>query len=160
MRRYLHRYGPATPADIAFWFGERVGAVKSQLSELRIMEVECEGVVLLALNEDRDTLVSLDPPRYSKDWPIIMLYRFDPLTLAHKAKRWIVPAAHYSKVWSAGGNVAGVILHRGVAITTWHYRKKGNRYSIEAIPFPHTKISQRIQEKIARHEEFLARCLK
>ncbi len=155
IRRYLRCYGPASAGDIAFWFKERISVVKKWLTKLDIIEVLCDGVHLFALQEDHDNIALLSPPQYAKSWPIIILYRFDPLLLAHKAKQWIDPTEHYSKVWTSGGHVAGVILQGGVATATWRYQRRGSQYSINVTPFSKTPISQSIKKKVVRHEKFL-----
>ena len=157
MRRYLRNYGPARPADAAFWFGEKVAVVKQWLASLDLIEVVCEKTPLVALREDKNELTSLAPPRSTQGWPIVMLYRFDPLLLAHKGKDWIVPPQHYGKVWTAGGHVSGVILQKGVAVATWQYQKSAGQYGITLAPFTKTKISQRIQKKVEQQEKFLGK---
>jgi hypothetical protein len=155
VQRYLRCYGPAGVEDVAFWLKEKTTIVKRLFTKLNLIKVLCDGAHLFALQEDHDNIASLSPPQYAQKWPTIILYRFDPLLLAHKTKEWIVPAEHYDKVWMAGGHVAGVILRRGVATAKWHYKKGGGQYSIDVTSFSGSKISQSIKSKVVRHEKFL-----
>ncbi len=155
VRRYLHCYGPARAEDIAFWFKERITVVKNWLAKLDLIDILCDGVIFFALQEDYDAIASLSPPPQVQSWPIIFLYRFDPLLLAHKVKNWIVPADYYTKVWTAAGHVSGVILQKGVATAIWRYKKRGNQYSINVVPFAETGISQSVKKEVIRYEKFL-----
>ncbi|NKC19986.1 hypothetical protein CWC29_014310 [Pseudoalteromonas sp. S4498] len=153
--RYLYSYGPASLADIAFWFGEKVGVIENLMSFMDLMELECSGIKLYMLRKEPSIISSLENQDRIRSCPIIMLYRFDPLLLAHKSKEWIVPREHYNKVWTAGGHVSGVVVVKGTAVAKWHYIKKGKKYIIEVEPFSNEKISTEVREKALEHERFL-----
>ena len=67
--------------------------------------------------------LAVDPPP-RKEWPLTMLYRFDPLLLPHKDKSWIVADEKYKAVWRKAGYVEAVVLRHGRIAGTWRYDKK------------------------------------
>jgi hypothetical protein len=64
-----------------------------------------------------------------------MLYRFDPLLLAHKAKEWVVEPAHYNRIWRPAGHIEGIVLAHGKAVATWRYDRQGAGLTITVAPF-------------------------
>jgi hypothetical protein len=81
-------------------------------------------------------------------WPLHMLYRFDPLLLGHKDKGWIVPPAHYQRVWRPAGHIEGILLVQGQGAGTWRYLRKGGKLHIVVEPFG--KVGKRLQAQVER----------
>ncbi len=140
-RRYFAAYGPATSADLAYWRGIQhgqarrwVAALGPELAEVRVEGAgEGAGAPLLALAADLETLAAL--PAKADGLPLRLLYRFDPLLLAHRDKGWVVPAEHYNRVWRPAGHIEGVLLWRGRATATWRYDRRGPGIAVTVAPF-------------------------
>ena len=99
----------------------------------------------VVLRDDLDDLLAA-PDGLSNS--VRMLYRFDPFLLAHKDKRWLVPAAHHKQVFRIAGHIEGIILDRGRAIATWRYVRKGRGLTLVVEPFG--RIPKRVQGKVER----------
>ncbi|MBA2390300.1 MAG: winged helix DNA-binding domain-containing protein [Geodermatophilaceae bacterium] len=134
-RRYLHAYGPATVHDFAYWRGVKVSAARRWLAALgdEVTAVEVEDQPMLALRDDLPALAEAPPEREA--WPVRMLYRFDPLLLAHKDKGWLVEPHNYARVWRAAGHIEGNLLEHGRIVATWRYDRKPSGLTITLSPF-------------------------
>jgi len=145
LRRYLHAYAPATLQDFKYWRGiTRTDAQRWwAVVEPELAAVLVDGSEQFVLRGDLDELLgSTDGLTHD----VRMLYRFDPLLLAHRDKRWLVPAAHHKQVFRVAGHIEGIILECGRAIATWHYIRKGRALIIAVEPFGH--ISQHVRNKV------------
>jgi uncharacterized protein YcaQ len=134
-RRFFHTYGPASLADLTFWSGLRAPEARGWLASLgaEVAEVEVEGQSRLALRADLAALN--EPPPERAGWPVRLLYRFDPLLLAHKDKTWLIDAAYYKQVWRPAGHIEGTVLEYGRVAGTWRYDRKGSGLVVSVFPF-------------------------
>ncbi|MCC9075824.1 winged helix DNA-binding domain-containing protein [Litorilinea aerophila] len=134
-RRYLATYGPATAQDFAYWRGAPMGQARRWLNALEpeLASVQVGGAELLALASDLEALAS-SPPE-AEAWPVAMLYRFDPLLLAHRDKGWVTAAQDYKKIWRPAGHIEGIVLAHGRAQATWRYDRKAAGLHIRVEPF-------------------------
>jgi hypothetical protein len=113
--------------------------------EQELVPVDVEGQTHYLFADD---LAALTAPVEAEAWPLHMLYRFDPLLLGHKEKGWIVPAAHYKRVWRPAGHIEGVVLVRGQAEATWRYARKGATLAIRVAPFG--KLGKRVKNQVEK----------
>ena len=135
LHRYFQAYGPSTVQDFAYWRGIKVSDARRWVAAQpdAFSEVIVEGQSLLALQEDVKTLQQIPPS--PDDWPIRLLYRFDPLLLAHRDKSWLVEPEFYSRVWRPAGHIEGSILERGRLAGTWRYKRSGRGLTLTVFPF-------------------------
>lgn len=135
VRRFFAAYGPAPVADLVYWRAAPAVAMRGWVAALgeELAEIRVEGTPMLALTADLEHLAAL--PDSPDSLPVRMLYRFDPLLLAHRDKGWVVPPAYYNRVWRPAGHIEGVVLHRGMAVATWRYDRKGSGLVITVSPF-------------------------
>lgn len=154
LRRYFAAYGPATPADFAYWRGVTNAQTKAWLQQLlpELMEVEVEGQTGYLPKEAIDDAMQPSPPADS--WPVRMLYRFDPYLLAHRSKDWVVPPEHYKRVWRPAGHIEGVVLVRGQAAATWRYDRKGSGLIITVNAFK--KLPQYGKKQVEKRAKQIA----
>ncbi len=154
LRQYFSAYGPATVQDAAYWLGTTAAVVRVRLAAL---ETELTRIVAgdksyLMLTADI-AKVELEAPTPDK-WPVLLLYRFDPLLLSHKDKQWLIDPKFYKNVWQAAGHVEGTVLIKGRIAGTWRYLRRGNGLSIEVRPFH--KLARRHEAKIERRAQHVA----
>jgi len=154
LRRYLRAYGPATLQDFAYWGGVQQATARQWWVALapEITPVQVEGAEMMLLRADVDDLLA---PADELQRTVRMLYRFDPLLLAHKDKDWIVPAAHHKQVFRIAGHIEGVVLDAGVAVATWRYVRKPSGLVITLEPFK--RLSQRVRRAIEKQSQRIAR---
>lgn len=135
VRRYFTAYGPSTVKDFIYWrvapAAEARRWVAAQSDAL--VEITVEGQPYLALRTDLEALQ--EPPPEREAWPVRLLYRFDPLLLAHKEKAWLVEAACYNRVWRPAGHVEGTVLAEGRIAGTWRYDRAGKGLTVTVAPF-------------------------
>lgn len=151
LRRYIYCYGPTTVDDFRYWRAAYAEPARRwwKTLENELVPVDVEGATQYVFAAD---VAALAAPVDDAHWPLHMLYRFDPLLLGHRDKRWIVPEAHYRQVWRPAGHIEGVVLVRGQAAATWRYERKGASLAIIVHPF--RKLNLRVQrgiEQVAAH---------
>jgi hypothetical protein len=149
-RRYLGAYGPASAADLAYWFGGTVSESTAWIRGLgdAATRVHLGGQDVFALTADLDALQAEPPPR--NRWPIRLLYRFDPLLLAHRDKTWLVSPRRYDAVWRPAGHIEPVILRSGRIAGTWRYDRGSSGLQITLRPFRAPGVRYRRQlERLA-----------
>ncbi len=138
-RRYLATHGPATPRDMAHFFGARISSVNEWLETLRandeLMPVQCgERKGLLALAKDIDEL-SAKPPRSASAWPLRLLPLWEAMLMAHADKSWTTPIeAERKLIWRKSAFVAAVVLARGRIVATWSHKERRGRLEVEVSP--------------------------
>ena len=134
-RRYLRTYAPASTQDFAYWRGARVGDAARWIAALgdEVSCVRMNGRDAWMLREDLAMLGERPPPRSA--WPVRMLYRFDPLLLAHRDKDWAVAPEFYDRVWRPAGHIEGIVLVHGRAAATWRYERDEDDVAITVHPF-------------------------
>lgn len=150
LRRYLHSYGPSTLQDFTYWRAPKGGSarrwwamIEPELTPVDVTGADSGPVRQYVLSADVEALTA---PGDDAHWPLHMLYRFDPLLLAHKDKGWIVPPAHYSRVWRPAGHIEGVVLVRGQAAATWRYERNGSTMVVRVQPF--RKLAKPIKRQV------------
>jgi hypothetical protein len=145
-RRYLHAYGPATTQDVMYWRGARAGDACRWLAALgnTVVEVSVGGKPAFALRADLDALGEKPPAR--SEWPVRLLYRFDPLLLGIKDKTWIVDERHYKRVFRIAGHIEGTLLERGRVASTWRYDRKDSGLAISLCSF--SPLSARVRKAV------------
>jgi hypothetical protein len=131
--QYFATYGPAPWSDLAYWAGASVSQVKQWAPELALTEVQWPGGQGLMPTAQAAALAAT--PEHLDDQPLKLLYRFEPLLLAHKDKTWLVPAEHYSKVWRPAGHIEGIVLAHGEVLGTWRYHKQARQLHIDVQPW-------------------------
>ena len=154
-RRYLRVYGPATVQSLMYWRGAKSADARRWLEALKdeTVEVDVAGQTLLALHDDLDALH--ERPPVQSDWPIRLLYRFDPLLLGIKDKTWIVDGQHYKRVFRQAGHIEGTLIEHGRAAGTWRYGRKVSGLVITLDLF--APLSRRVCAQVEHNAEGIAR---
>lgn len=133
--RFFRSYGPASFQDFAYWRGVSQSKAKPWFAALAPTLKECQsrGETLWLHEDVLSSLATLEIDEAT--WPTHMLYRFDPLLLAHQNKSWWVEDEHYSQVWRKAGHIEGVLLQQGRIKATWRYQRDNKGLSIAVWPF-------------------------
>lgn len=155
--RYFRTYGPATPHDLASYFGTTLTAAKAWIDNAgeRLRPVEVDGRKSFIVADDLEEVL-LKVPSPGK-WPVCMLFRFDPYVLGavgSKNKEWLLDKAHFKKVWRPGAHIEAVILEGGRITGTWRYRKKSKGLDVEIKPFE--SFSKRVAREIEKKAKGIA----
>lgn len=155
VRRYLHAYGPATPAHFARWLAAPPGWATALFRELaaagRIEEVRFEGTPAWVVSGDTDFP---DGPARG----VRLLPYFDAYVVAGQPRERLFPGKAYQR--ALGGGQAGnypVLLVDGVVTGVWHQRRRGRRTTVTVEPLvPLTARQEReLGEQVERVGEVL-----
>ncbi|MET9384886.1 winged helix DNA-binding domain-containing protein [Streptomyces sp. NPDC002928] len=132
VRRYLHAYGPATPAHFAKWLaapdGWAGGLFATLAADGEVEEVLFEGAP--AWVAAGDTAFPDEPVR-----GVRLLPYFDAYAIAAQPRELLFPGAAYRRALAGGqaGNYP-VLLVDGVVSGVWHQRRRGRRMTVTVEP--------------------------
>ncbi|MGP3634613.1 winged helix DNA-binding domain-containing protein [Streptomyces sp. 24-1644] len=153
--RYLHAYGPATPAHFAKWLATANGWANRLFADLSatgaIEEVTYEGAP--AWVAAGDTAFRATPAR-----GVRLLPYFDAFTIASQPRERLFPGL--ARTRALGGGQAGnypVLLVDGTVAGVWHQRRSGRRITVTVEPLaPLTAVQLReLEEQADRVAEVL-----
>jgi uncharacterized protein YcaQ len=156
-RRYLGLHGPATPQDVAHFFGTKVSHARAWMTALagELVEVICgERTGLAALGEDAGAM-DVAPPRTLLEWPVRLLPLWDTMLMAHADKSLAVPnAADGREVWRKAAYVAATVVARGRIVATWTMKRRTKRVEVGVAPL--LGWSSRLLPSVRREAKALA----
>jgi hypothetical protein len=153
-RRYLQAYGPASVQYLMYWRGAKAGDARRWLAALsgETVEISAGSKTMLALRDDLEAMNEKPPAR--GEWPIKMLYRFDPLLLGVKDKTWIVDSRHYKRVFRQAGHIEGTLLVHGRAAGTWRYARRDSGLVIALAPF--SPLPRHVRAEVEKQAQGIA----
>src|SRR5690348_13770166 len=140
--RYLHAYGPATPAHFARWIGvpprhaaALFGALASGLER-----VELDGETAWTRAGDTGT-----PSEAHRG--VRLLPYFDPYVVAGQPRERLYPGAAAARALTPAGQAGNypVLLVDGVVGGVWHQRRSGRKIAITVEPLRELTAAQRGQ---------------
>ncbi|WAZ23852.1 winged helix DNA-binding domain-containing protein [Streptomyces cinnabarinus] len=128
LRRYLHAYGPSTPAFFAKWLAAPDGWAGRLFGRLAgdgvIEEVDFEGAPAWVVAGDKEFP--------SGGWKgVRLLPYFDAYAIAAQPRQSLFPGEAYRRALAGGqaGNYP-VLLVDGVTAGVWHQRRQGRRTTV------------------------------
>ena len=132
---FLAAFGPATPADIAHFFGCKVGDIKPLLAGMNPapVPVACGGRKGLLIGAADAPVLQAQTPAADH---LVMLPPWDACLIAHKDKSWLVDDALRGHVFRPGLYVAATVLHDGRVAATWRHAIKRGILEITLEPLP------------------------
>jgi hypothetical protein len=140
LARYLHAYGPATPAHFAKWIGippRHATALFGRLAgELERVELDGEP----GWTRAGDTGMPSGPHR-----GVRLLPYFDPYVVAGQPRERLYPGAAGARALTPSGQAGNypVLLVDGVVGGVWHQRRSGRRLAITVEPLGELTARQR-----------------
>jgi len=116
-RRWLHAFGPASPADLQWWAGWTAGQVRQALAQLETAEVDLDGTPGVMLASDQDTPPDAEP------WAAL-LPALDPAAMGWQNRAWYV-GEHAPALFDRSGNIGPTAWWDGRIVGGWAQRKDG-----------------------------------
>jgi hypothetical protein len=145
VRRFLHCYGPATPAGFAAWTGIGVAAARQRFTELAddVREVSWDGQQGSVLRDDVDDLRGARPAS-----GVRLLPPNDPYLLAPDRATLVPDPSRRRAVWRSLG-APGTLVVDGEIVATWRSQKKGTvlRVQISYFDRPVAKAAALIERE-------------
>jgi hypothetical protein len=117
VERWLRVFGPGTTADIKWWLGSTLGAVRKALADLRAVEVDLEGQTGYLLPDDVEPTVPVQP------WAAL-LPPLDPTTMGWRDRDWYL-GPYKPQLFDASGNAGPTVWWDGRIVGGWRQSEAG-----------------------------------
>lgn len=155
VRRYLHAYGPATPAHFAKWL-----ALSPAWSAELFAGTAARGEIEQVTYEGGPAWVVAGDTGFPAE-PVCgvrLLPYFDAFLIASQPREQLFPGAAYTRALAGGqaGNFP-VLLVDGTAAGVWHQRRSGRRIAVTVEPLAPLTAGQlrELEAEVARVGEVL-----
>jgi Winged helix DNA-binding domain len=117
VKRWLRAFGPGTAADLKWWLGSTVTAVRRALADVGAVEVDLGGQTGYLLPDD------LDPPAPVEPWAAL-LPPLDPTTMGWYERDWYL-GPHRAQLFDTAGNAGPTIWWDGRTVGGWRQDEAG-----------------------------------
>jgi Winged helix DNA-binding domain len=117
VERWLRAFGPGTAADIKWWLGSTVAAVRRALADLRAVEVDLDGQTGYLLPDD------LEPTEPPEPWAAL-LPPLDPTTMGWFERDWYL-GPYRAKLFDTNGNAGPTAWWEGRIVGGWRQNDDG-----------------------------------
>jgi hypothetical protein len=117
VEQWLRVFGPGTTADIKWWLGSTVRAVRQALADLDAVEVDLDGQTGYLLPDDLDPVEPVEP------W-IALLPMLDPTTMGWQEREWYL-GPYKAQLFDSAGNAGPTIWCDGRIVGGWRQYENG-----------------------------------
>lgn len=117
VEQWLRAFGPGTAADIKWWLGSTVAAVRRALADLHAVEVELDGQTGYLPREDVEATDPVEP------WAAL-LPALDPTTMGWFERDWYV-GPHRAQLFDTSGNAGPTVWWDGRVVGGWRQSDTG-----------------------------------
>jgi Winged helix DNA-binding domain len=118
VERWLRTFGPGTAADMRWWLGATVRAVRRALAELDAVEVDLGGPTGYVLPDDLEPTPAVEP------WAAL-LPSLDPTTMGWSEREWYL-GSHRAELFDANGNAGPTVWWDGRIVGGWRQADDGD----------------------------------
>lgn len=117
VEEWLRAFGPGTAADIKWWLGSTVTAVRRALADLAAVEVDLDGQVGYVLPDDLEATDPVEP------WAAL-LPPLDPTTMGWFERQWYL-GDHKAQLFDTSGNAGPTVWWEGRIVGGWRQDEDG-----------------------------------
>jgi hypothetical protein len=117
VERWLRVFGPGTAADLKWWLGSTVAAVRRALADLDAVDVDLDGQTGYLLPDD------LEPAEPVEHWAAL-LPPLDPTTMGWIERDWYL-GEHTSQLFDTNGNAGPTAWWDGRIVGGWRQGDRG-----------------------------------
>ena len=117
VRRWLYAYGPATVADVKWWLGSTLTAVRAALVDVGAVEVDLHGAPGVAMPDDLDAVAPPEPAA-------ALLPTLDPTTMGWYEREWYL-GPHRAEIFDRNGNGGATAWWDGRIVGGWYQQPDG-----------------------------------
>jgi hypothetical protein len=114
---WLRAFGPGTEADLKWWLGSTLTAVRRALAEIGAIEVGLDGEVGYLLGDD------LEPPEPVEPWAAL-LPSLDPTAMGWAGREWYL-GPHRPQIFDPNGNAGHTVWLEGRIVGGWRQLEGG-----------------------------------
>lgn len=118
VERWLRAFGPGTAADVKWWLGSTVKAVRGALADLGAVEVDLDGQVGYVLPDDVEPTAPVEP------WAAL-LPPLDPTTMGWFQRDWYL-GPYKEQLFDTSGNAGPTVWWDGRIVGGWRQRDGGD----------------------------------
>ncbi|MGI8727423.1 MAG: winged helix DNA-binding domain-containing protein, partial [Solirubrobacterales bacterium] len=120
---WLRAFGPGTEADLKWWLGGTLTAVREALASLEVAEVEIDGATGYLMADD------LDPSEPVEPW-VALLPALDPTPMGWYERDWYL-GAHADRLTDRNGNIGATAWWEGRIVGGWRQPKESEDAEVE-----------------------------
>ena len=117
VEKWLRAFGPGTAADIKWWLGSTVGAVRTALADLDAIAVDLDGQPGYVLPDDTEATDPVEP------WAAL-LPALDPTTMGWYERDWYL-GPHRNQLFDSSGNAGPTAWWDGRVVGGWRQSDGG-----------------------------------
>ena len=117
VEQWLRVFGPGTAADIKWWLGSTVAAVRKALADLDAVEVDLDGLTGYLLPDDLESTDPVEP------WAAL-LPPLDPTTMGWFERDWYL-GPYKSQLFDTSGNAGPTAWWEGRIVGGWTQTDNG-----------------------------------
>ena len=143
---WLRSFGPGTAADIKWWLGSTVTAVRQALADLGAVEVELDGKPGCVLPDD------LDPADPVAPWAAL-LPSLDPTTMGWYERDWYL-GPYKQQLFDTNGNAGPTMWWDGRIVGGWRQTETGE-VVLQALEDIGSEATSAFEQEAARLTEWL-----
>ncbi len=147
VERWLRAFGPGTAADMKWWLGSTVAAVRRALAELETVEVDLDGRTGYLLPDD------LEPTEPVEPWAAL-LPPLDPTTMGWFERDWYL-GDYKSRLFDTSGNAGPTAWWDGRIVGGWRQGDNGE-VILQLLEDPGSEARAALDAEAARLTTFLA----
>ncbi len=146
VRMWLRAFGPGTEADLKWWLGSTLTAVRAALAELDVVEVDLDGRTGYLLSDDVDEPAPVEP------WGAL-LPGLDPTVMGWTEREWYL-GPYKEALFDSNGNAGPTAWWDGRIVGTWWQTDTGavSLHLLEDIGAEGTAV---LREEAARLDDWL-----
>jgi hypothetical protein len=147
VERWLRTFGPGTAADVKWWLGSTVAAVRTALGDLDAVEVDLEGRTGYLLPDD------LEPTNPVEPWAAL-LPPLDPTTMGWSEREWYL-GPYKEQLFDTSGNAGPTVWWDGRIVGGWAQTDAGE-VVLQMLEDVGAEGLRAIEHEAARLTEWLA----
>jgi Winged helix DNA-binding domain len=148
VERWLRAFGPGTAADVKWWLGSTVAAVRKALAAVDAVEVDLDGQVGFVLPDD------LEPSDPVEPWAAL-LPPLDPTTMGWTERDWYL-GPHKEQLFDTSGNAGPTVWWNGRIVGGWRQTEAGE-VELQLLEDVGADATRAIEAEAARLDEWLGR---
>ncbi|MDQ4138000.1 MAG: winged helix DNA-binding domain-containing protein, partial [Actinomycetota bacterium] len=118
VRQWLRAFGPGTEADIKWWLGSTLAAVRRALADVGAVEVDLDGHTGYLLPDD------LEPTEPVELWGAL-LPALDPTTMGWTERDWYL-GPYKQQLFDTAGNAGPTVWWDGRIVGGWRQSESGD----------------------------------